>query len=65
MIEDLLNEINRLREDLNAMIYEQYDTPLITNNIQMLKEAGVDVCVAGSYVFGADDFKTAIDSLRV
>ena len=35
-------------------------------NIAALKEAGVDVCVAGSYVFKhPEGLKPAIDSLKV
>jgi ribulose-phosphate 3-epimerase len=34
-------------------------------NIYDLKEAGVDVVVAGSYVFGNSDYSKAIKSLQV
>ena len=34
-------------------------------NIKQLKDAGVDVVVAGSYVFGNDDYSSAIKSLKV
>ena len=34
-------------------------------NIKELKDAGVDVVVAGSFVFGSGDYKKAIDSLKV
>ncbi|MFP4333114.1 MAG: ribulose-phosphate 3-epimerase [Campylobacterales bacterium] len=34
-------------------------------NIKSLASAGVDIAVAGSYVFGADDMKKAIGSLKV
>jgi len=35
-------------------------------NIDILKEAGVDVVVAGSYVFGhIEGYKYAIESLKV
>ena len=42
------------------MLYE-----VITKNIHELKEAGVDVVVAGSYVFGNEDYSKAIKSLQV
>ena len=32
---------------------------------QMLKDAGVDIVVAGSYVYGADYYSKAIKSLQV
>lgn len=34
-------------------------------NIEILKNAGVDIVVAGSYVFGSDDYKKAIKSLKI
>ena len=34
-------------------------------NVTILKEAGVDIVVAGSYVFGSDDYSKAIKSLQV
>lgn len=33
-------------------------------NILALKNAGVDIVVAGSFIFGANDYKKAIDSLK-
>ena len=34
-------------------------------NIHDLANAGVDIVVAGNYVFGSNDYKSAIDSLKV
>lgn len=34
-------------------------------NINELKDSGVDIVVAGSYVYGSNDYKKAIDSLKV
>ena len=55
---------------LKAMIKEagsgtliEVDGGVSDQNIGLLKDAGVDVVVAGSYVF-KQDYKTAIDSLR-
>ena len=41
----------------------EVDGGVSDQNIGLLKDAGVDVVVAGSYVF-KQDYKTAIDSLR-
>ncbi len=60
-----IKRLKVLRDAINPNCLIEIDGGVGSGNIQMLKEAGVDVCVAGSYVFGADDFKTAIDSLRV
>ncbi|MDR1285852.1 MAG: ribulose-phosphate 3-epimerase [Campylobacteraceae bacterium] len=34
-------------------------------NVHELKNAGVDIVVAGNYIFGSSSYKDAIDSLRV
>jgi ribulose-phosphate 3-epimerase len=60
-----IKRLKVLRDAINPNCLIEIDGGVGSGNIQMLKDAGVDVCVAGSYVFGADDFKTAIDSLRV
>jgi ribulose-phosphate 3-epimerase len=60
-----IKRLKVLRDKINPNCLIEIDGGVGSGNIQMLKDAGVDICVAGSYVFGADDFKTAIDSLRV
>jgi len=60
-----IKRLKALRDRINPNCLIEIDGGVGSSNIQMLKEAGVDVCVAGSYVFGAEDYKTAIDSLRV
>jgi len=60
-----IKRLKVLRDAINPNCLIEIDGGVGSSNIHMLKEAGVDVCVAGSYVFGASDFQTAIDSLRV
>lgn len=60
-----IKRLKVLRDALNPNCLIEIDGGVGSGNIEMLKNAGVDVCVAGSYVFGADDYKTAIDSLRI
>lgn len=43
----------------------EVDGGVNNKNINELKDAGVDVVVAGSYVFGNDSYKNAIESLKV
>jgi ribulose-phosphate 3-epimerase len=62
---DKIRRLKALRDRINPDCLIEIDGGVGSSNIEMLKEAGVDVCVAGSYVFGASDYKTAIDSLRV
>jgi ribulose-phosphate 3-epimerase len=60
-----IKRLKALRDRINPTCLIEIDGGVGSSNIQLLKDAGVDVCVAGSYVFGADDYKTAIDNLRV
>ena len=60
-----IKRLKALRDRINPECLIEIDGGVGSSNIQLLKDAGVDICVAGSYVFGADDYKTAIDSLRV
>jgi len=60
-----IKRLKVLRDAIHPECLIEIDGGVGSSNIQMLKEAGVDVCVAGSYVFGAEDYKAAIDSLRV
>ncbi|OHD92406.1 MAG: ribulose-phosphate 3-epimerase [Sulfuricurvum sp. RIFCSPLOWO2_12_43_5] len=62
---DKIKRLKALRDRINPECLIEIDGGVGSSNIQLLKEAGVDICVAGSYVFGAEDFKTAIDSLKV
>jgi ribulose-phosphate 3-epimerase len=43
----------------------EVDGGVNNQNIGLLKEVGVDVVVAGSYVFGNESYKEAIESLKV
>lgn len=60
-----IKRLKALRDRINPECLIEIDGGVGSSNIHLLKDAGVDVCVAGSYVFGADNYKTAIDSLRV
>jgi ribulose-phosphate 3-epimerase len=54
-----------LRDKINPNCLIEVDGGVNDKNINSLKEAGVDVVVAGSYVFKHNSYKEAIDSLRV
>ena len=57
-LKELINKRNP-----NCLI--EVDGGVNNKNIQELKDAGVDVVVAGSYVFGNSDYSKAIKSLQV
>lgn len=58
-------ELKKLIEKRNPDCLIQVDGGVNDKNIHELKDAGVDVVVAGSYVFGSDDYSKAIKSLQV
>jgi len=60
-----IQRLKVLRDRINPNCLIEIDGGVGSKNIQELKEAGVDVCVAGSYVFGQEDYKAAIESLKV
>ena len=57
-LKELINKRNP-----NCLI--EVDGGVNDKNIHILKDAGVDVVVAGSYVFGNSDYSKAIKSLQV
>ncbi len=60
---EMMPKAKQLREKYPAMDI-QVDGGLSGSTIGMAAEAGANVIVAGSSVFGADDVKVAIDVLR-
>jgi ribulose-phosphate 3-epimerase len=54
-----------MRDKLNPKCLIEVDGGVSDKNIKLLKEVGVDIVVAGSYVFGHKDKKTAIESLKI
>jgi len=57
--------LSKMRDALNPNCLIEVDGGVNAQNVVELKEAGVDVVVAGSYVFKHDSYKEAIESLRV
>ena len=49
----------------NAKTLIEVDGGVNNQNIHALANAGVDIVVAGNYVFGSNDYKHAIDTLKV
>ncbi|MDD3342963.1 MAG: ribulose-phosphate 3-epimerase [Sulfurospirillaceae bacterium] len=67
-IPSVLEKAARLKELIvkkNAQTLIEVDGGVNNQNIIALRDAGVDIVVAGNYVFGANDYKVAIDSLKV
>lgn len=66
-IPSALEKIKRLKERIerrNPACLIEVDGGVSDKNVGLLREVGVDIVVAGSYLFGASDYRAAIDSLK-
>jgi ribulose-phosphate 3-epimerase len=57
--------LKKMIEKRNPSCLIEVDGGVNDKNIHSLKEAGVDIVVAGSFVYGSDDYKKAIESLQI
>lgn len=57
--------LNEMRNTINPNCLIEVDGGVSDKNIHLLKDAGVDIVVAGSYVFNHKNKKEAIESLQV
>lgn len=66
-IDGQLKKIERIRKLIDKSgknIDLEVDGGIKDTNARTVIDAGANVLVAGSYIFGSNDYKTAIDSLR-
>jgi len=59
------SRLNVMRNKINPNCLIEVDGGVNDKNIKLLKDAGADVVVAGSYVFKNADRKKAIESLQI
>ena len=67
-IDSVITKAKRLKSLINQENPDcliEVDGGVNDKNIQELKDAGVDIVVAGSYVFNSDDYAKAIKSLQI
>ena len=64
-IYDKIRELRELIDKKNPHCLVEVDGGVNDTNVRELKDAGVDIVVAGSYVFGHKDYAQAIASLKV
>lgn len=62
---DKINRLSKKIKDLHKDIKIEVDGGVTDSNALLLKEAGADILVAGSSVFGKEDRASAISSLKV
>ena len=60
-----IKRLKELRDAINPNCLIEIDGGVTDQNIEMLRDVGVDICVAGSYVFNHNSLKDAIDSLHI
>jgi ribulose-phosphate 3-epimerase len=58
-------KLDEMRKRLNPKCLIEVDGGVSDKNIHLLKDVGVDIVVAGSYVFNHKDRKEAIASLKI
>lgn len=58
-------KLSAMRDKINPACLIEVDGGVSDKNIHLLKEAGVDIVVAGSYVFNHVDKEQAIKSLQI
>jgi ribulose-phosphate 3-epimerase len=61
---DKLQVVRKMIDDSGYDIRLEVDGGVGINNIAEIAKAGADMFVAGSAIFGADDYATAISSMR-
>ncbi len=64
-IYDKIKELKALIQKKNPSCLIEVDGGVSDKNIRQLKEVGVDIVVAGSYIFGHKEYAQAIKSLKV
>lgn len=58
-------KLSQMRDMINPKCLIEVDGGVSDKNVKLLKDAGVDIVVAGSYVFNHENKKTAIESLKI
>ncbi|KAA0004881.1 MAG: ribulose-phosphate 3-epimerase [Thermoplasmata archaeon] len=62
-IDGMVKKIRKARKMFDG--YISVDGGINGDSVKKVKRAGVDVVVAGSYIFGSKSYKKAIESLRI
>lgn len=61
---DQIHQADQWRKDMQLDLEFEVDGGINTETARLCKEAGIDVFVAGSFIFNNEDRKKAIDALR-
>lgn len=61
---DKIREVRKYVDNRNLKVRIQVDGGINGETAELVKQAGADVLVSGSYIFGADDMESAVAALR-
>ncbi len=61
---DKIREVRKYVDNRGLKVRIQVDGGINGETAELVKQAGADVLVSGSYIFGADDMENAVASLR-
>ena len=64
LVIDKVKELRELIDKRGAKVFIEVDGGVNGLNASDLEQAGADILVAGSYIFGSKDYKAAISSLK-
>ncbi len=59
-----VKKLKQIREDYGANFLIEVDGGITPEISKKLKTNGADIVVSGSYIYGSDDYKSSIDSLK-
>jgi ribulose-phosphate 3-epimerase len=64
LVIDKINYLHTIRQEKGYSFEIEVDGGVTNENAGLLKQAGTDILVAGSYIFKAENYKTQIQLLR-
>lgn len=64
LVIDKINYLQKIRNEKGYSFEIEVDGGVTNENAGLLKQAGTDILVAGSYIFGAENYKTQIQLLK-
>jgi ribulose-phosphate 3-epimerase len=59
-----IQSLDKKRKSLNAKFKIQVDGGVTDKNAKLLRDAGADILVAGSFIFGSSSYADAVNKLR-
>lgn len=64
-ISGIIPKVEKARRMIDKKVYLSVDGGVNDENIRLLKKAGIDAVVSGSYIFKSENYKKAIEKLKI